>query len=94
MFAIYNFFPHAMSNSHTYLYADNTSIFYQHKNITKIENTLNKEFANVFFYINFFLFFFFFLTIHEIGLLIIINYQFILVKIKLNALFSIGGKTY
>ena len=49
-----------LSNSHTYLYADNTSIFYQHKNITKIENTLNKEFANVFFYINFFLFFFFF----------------------------------
>ena len=90
MFAIYNFFPHALPNSHTYLYADNTSIFYQHKNIAKIENTLNKEFANVFFSINFF----FFLIIHEIGLLYIINYQFILVKIKLNAFFSVGGKTY
>ena len=29
------------------LYADDTSIFCQHKDVTEIENVLNKEFANV-----------------------------------------------
>ena len=37
----------ALSNSHIYLYADDTSIFYQHKDITEIENVLKKEFVNV-----------------------------------------------
>ena len=36
-----------LSNTHTYLYADDTSIFCQHKDVTEIENVLNKEFANV-----------------------------------------------
>ena len=38
--------PQGLSDSHTYLYADNTSIYYQHKKFTKIKNVLNKEFAN------------------------------------------------
>ena len=42
-----NDIPQAPSDSHTYLYVHNASIFYQHKNISEIENVLNKEFANV-----------------------------------------------
>ena len=37
----------ALSNTHTYLYADDTSIFCQHKDVMEIENVLNKESANV-----------------------------------------------
>ena len=37
----------ALPNSHTYQYADGKSIFYQHKNVTEIENVLHIEFANV-----------------------------------------------
>ena len=37
----------ALSNTHRCLYEDVTSIFYQHKDVTEIENTLNREFANV-----------------------------------------------
>ena len=37
----------ALSNTHTYLYAENTSIFCQHKDIPEIENALKKEFVNV-----------------------------------------------
>ena len=37
----------ALSNTHTYLYADDTNIFCQDKDVTEIENVLNKEFANV-----------------------------------------------
>ena len=37
----------ALSDSHTYIYADNTRIFYQHKDVAVIENVLSKEFANV-----------------------------------------------
>ena len=37
----------ALPNSHTYPYADDKSIFYQHKNVTQIENVLDIEFANV-----------------------------------------------
>ena len=37
----------ALSNTHTYLYKDDTSIFCQHKDVTEIENVLNKEFTNV-----------------------------------------------
>ena len=48
IFAIYiNDTPQALSISHTYLYGDGTSFLYQHKDITEIENVLNKEFANV-----------------------------------------------
>ena len=36
------------SNSHIYLYAHDTSIFYQHKDIKGIENVLNKKFTNMF----------------------------------------------
>ena len=38
--------PQARSDSHTYLYGDNTSMFYQHKEVAEIENILNKESAN------------------------------------------------
>ena len=37
----------ALSSTHTYLYADDASIFCQHKDITEIENDLNKKLANV-----------------------------------------------
>ena len=37
--------PQALSNVHTYLYADDTSIFCRHKDLTEIGNVLNKEFA-------------------------------------------------
>ena len=37
----------ALSDSHTNLYADNTSIFYQHKDVAEIEKVLKKEFANM-----------------------------------------------
>ena len=47
VFAIHNDIPQALSNTHTYLYANDTSIFCQHKDVTEIENVLNKEFANV-----------------------------------------------
>ena len=33
-----NDIPQALSDSHTHLYADDISIFYQHKNVTEIEN--------------------------------------------------------
>ena len=42
-----NDIPQALSNTHTYLYADNTYIFHQHKDVTELENVLNKEFVNV-----------------------------------------------
>ena len=48
LFLLYiNDTPQALSNTYTYLYADNTSIFCQHKHPTKIEKVLNKEFADV-----------------------------------------------
>ena len=48
LFSLYiNDIPQALSNTHTYLYADDTSIFCQHKDVTKIENVFSKEFANV-----------------------------------------------
>ena len=37
-----------MSNTHTYLYVDDTSIFCQHKGVTKIKNILNKKIVNVY----------------------------------------------
>ena len=48
LFLLYiNDTPQALSNTHTYLYADDTSIFCQHKYVTEIENISNKVFANV-----------------------------------------------
>ena len=48
LFLLYiNDIPQALSNTHTYLYADDTNIFCQDKDVTEIENVLNKEFANV-----------------------------------------------
>ena len=41
------FLLQAFSNTNTYLYTDDTSILCQHKDVTEIENVLNKEFANV-----------------------------------------------
>lgn len=42
-----NGIPQALSNSYTYLYAGDTSIFYQHENVREKENVLSKKFANV-----------------------------------------------
>ena len=39
--------PQTLSDSHTYLLADDTSIYYQHKDVVEIGNVLNKEFANM-----------------------------------------------
>ena len=48
MIAIYiNEIPQALSNTHAYLYADDTSNFYQHKDVMEIENVLNKKLSNV-----------------------------------------------
>ena len=48
LFLLYiNDIPQVLSDTHTYLYADNTSIFYQQKGVAEIGNVLNKEFANV-----------------------------------------------
>ena len=48
LFLLYiNDIPQALPDSDTYLYADDTSIFYQYKDIAEIENVLNKEFENV-----------------------------------------------
>ena len=41
-----NDIPQALSDSHTYLYANNTSIFYQHKDVAEIENVV-KDFVNM-----------------------------------------------
>ena len=48
LFLLYiNDIPQALPDSDTYLYVDDTSIFYQYKDIAEIENVLNKEFENV-----------------------------------------------
>ena len=39
--------PQALSNSQKYLYTEDTSILYQHKDIMETENVLNKGFANL-----------------------------------------------
>ena len=47
-FAIYiNDIPQALSDSQTYLYAVDTSIFYQYKDVAEFENVLNKQFASL-----------------------------------------------
>ena len=48
VFLLYiNDIPQPLTNSHIHLYADNTSIFYQHEEVKGIENVLNKKSANV-----------------------------------------------
>ena len=48
LFLLYiNDTPQALSNTHAYLYAYDTSIVCQHKDVTEIENVWNKEFVNV-----------------------------------------------
>ena len=39
--------PQSLSDSHRYMYADDTSICYQYKDVTEIDYVLNKEFPNV-----------------------------------------------
>ena len=39
--------PQTVSDSHTYLLADDTSIYYENKDVVEIGNVLNKEFVNV-----------------------------------------------
>ena len=47
-FAIYiNDIPQALSDSQTYLYAVDTSIFYHYKDVAEFENVLNKQFASL-----------------------------------------------
>ena len=40
-------FPNHYQNAGSYLYADDTCIFYQHENVKKIEKVLNKEFSSL-----------------------------------------------
>ena len=48
LFFLYvNDIPQALSDSQTNLNAVDTSIFYQYKAVTEIENVLNKEFVKV-----------------------------------------------
>ena len=47
VFPIHKRYSAGLPNTHTYLYANDTSIFCQHKVITETENVLNKELANV-----------------------------------------------
>ena len=48
LFLLYiNDIPQALSNTNTFLYANDKSIFCQPKDVMEIENVLNKEFANV-----------------------------------------------
>ena len=43
-----NDIPQGLPNSHSYLYADDTSIFLSTYDVKKIENVLNKKFGNAF----------------------------------------------
>ena len=48
LFLLYvNDLPQSLSNPGSYLYADDTCIFYQHEDVKKIENVLNKEFSSL-----------------------------------------------
>ena len=38
-------FPQSLSEAGSYLYAKDTCIFYQHEDVKKIENVLNKSFS-------------------------------------------------
>ena len=49
LFLLYvNDLPQSLSDAGSYLYADDTCIFYQHENVKKIENILNKEFPSLY----------------------------------------------
>ena len=41
-----NDLPQSLSDAGSYLYADDTCIFYQHDDVHKIKNFLNKEFSS------------------------------------------------
>ena len=48
LFLIYiNDLPQSLSETASNLYADGTCIYYQHRDIQKIENVLNKEFSSL-----------------------------------------------
>ena len=48
LFLIYiNDLPQSLSETASNLHADDTCIYYQHRNIQKIENVLNKEFSSL-----------------------------------------------
>ena len=48
LFLIYiNYLPQALNETGSYLYADNTCIFYQDKDNEKIQKVLNKEFLSL-----------------------------------------------
>ena len=48
LFLIYkNDLPQALNDTRSYLYANNTYIFYQDKDVEKIEKVLNKEFLSL-----------------------------------------------
>ena len=48
LFLLYvNDLPQSLSDAGSYLYADDTCIFYQHEDVKKIENVLNKEFSSL-----------------------------------------------
>ena len=50
LFLLYiNDTPQALSGSHTYLYVNDFSVFYQHQDVGEIKNALNKIKLNVFF---------------------------------------------
>ena len=42
-----NDLPQSLSDAGSYLYADDTCTFYQHEEVKKIENVLNKEFSSL-----------------------------------------------
>ena len=48
LFLLYvNDLPQSLSDAGSYLHADDTYIFYQHEEVKKIENVLNKEFSSL-----------------------------------------------
>ena len=48
LFLLYvNDLPQSLSDASFYLYTDDTCIFYQHDDVKKIENVLNKEFSSL-----------------------------------------------
>ena len=48
LFMLYaNELPQSLSDSGSYLYADDTCIFYQYEDVKKIENVLNEEFLSL-----------------------------------------------
>ena len=49
LFLLYvNDLPQSLSDAGSYLYADDTCIFYQHEDVKKTENVLNQEFSSLY----------------------------------------------